>query len=73
MRLFGRAHDHAVLVDPHTVGHVDDAEALVDEMRGVDQRRMIGIRGLDERAGGVGINVEGDGDDLESLRVELGA
>jgi len=33
----GRAHDHAVLVDPDTVGDVDDAEELVEDVRLIDQ------------------------------------
>jgi len=73
MRLFGRPDDDPVLVDPDSVRNVDDAEALVDEMRGVDQRWVMGMSRLDERAGGVGVDIEADGDDLKSFGVQLRA
>ena len=50
MRGLGGADDHAVLVDPHAVGHVDEAEQLVAHVGFVDQRRVLGVRLLDERA-----------------------
>ena len=36
----GRAHDHTLLVDPHPVGDIEDAQLLVDGVLDVDQRRM---------------------------------
>jgi len=35
-RLLDRPDDHALLVDPHAVRHVDHAEKLIDAMRAID-------------------------------------
>ena len=68
-----RSHDHPVLVDPQGSGDVDDAEQLVEPVRGVDELRMVGAGALDPRPGGIDLEVERDGDDLETPRVELSA
>src|SRR5262249_17666753 len=64
-------HDHAVLVDPERGRDVDDAEQLVQLVRGVDELRMLGAGALDPRTGGVDLEIESDGDDLETSGAEL--
>ena len=66
---FGRAHDRAALVDPHRHGHVRRTRRARRHVGGVDQRRVGRGGRLDpERTGEVWVDVEGDGDDRETLR-----
>src|SRR5207248_3451904 len=46
-------YDRAVLVDPHAVGDVDDAEQLVDDVGLVEERGVVGVGPVDELLGGV--------------------
>ena len=69
-----RAHEHSVLVDPHAVRDVDEAEQLVGHVGLVDQRRMLGVRCLDPRTSSLdATRVECHGDDLQPLREQLAA
>ena len=43
----GRADDHPLLVDPDPGRHVDDPQQLVQQVRGVDQRRVGGLGVVD--------------------------
>ena len=64
--------EHASLVDPHGVRHVDEAEELVGDVRLVDERGMGWRCGLDELPGrGCATDVERDGDDGQTLSPEL--
>src|SRR5439155_817298 len=63
-----RARDAAVLVDPETGRDVDDAVEVRDDVLGVDQRGVRGLRGLDPGPGVVGVSVERDGQDDEAGR-----
>ena len=42
-RCFGRAHDHAVFVDPHSVRNIDNTKQLGHSMVLVDQRWVLRI------------------------------
>lgn len=42
-----RPNNHAVLVDPNSIGNVDHTEQAPDHVPGVDQRRMLGSGRLD--------------------------
>ena len=71
-RRLGWPDDDALFVDPHSARDVHDAKHLVDDVRLVDQRRVLRFGGLDPRSGSFGpARVQGDGDDLESGRMEL--
>ena len=64
-------HDRSVLVDPDRERRVGHAEELDQHVRGVDQRRMRGMRGVVERACRLDVSVERDRDDLDAGRCQL--
>jgi hypothetical protein len=65
---FRRPHDQALLVDPDSRRHVDDAELDVDAMLLVDQRRMPRTGAFDPGAGGRrSTRVKCDRDELKSM------
>ena len=73
MRGLGRAHDHPLFIDPDPARDVHDAKKSIDEVRLVDKRGMFGRCLRDPGAGGLDTaRIKSDGDDLETLRPELG-
>ena len=66
IRDFVGPHDHSRFVDPNRGRHVDHVVEFGDDVPRVDQRRMRGLAGLDERtSGGSAAGVERDRDDRE--------
>src|SRR5439155_11771563 len=69
---FGRPDDHAGLVDPDAARYVDNSEQLVQQMRLVDQRRVLGRGPLDPAPRTLQApRVERDGDHLQAERMQL--
>ena len=68
----GRAHDEALLVDPHHVGDVDHSEEGVHAMFGIEERRVLRASRLDKRSGRLrAAQLQRDGDDLGAPGVQL--
>ena len=68
----GRAHDHAVLVDPHDVRDVDHTEQCVHLVGWIKQRGMLRLRRLDEGTRRFwAAHLQRYGHDFETLGVKL--
>ena len=65
---FKRTHDGSGFVDPDRERCVGHAEQPDHHVRGVDQRRVRGVRGFVEGSRRVDVSVERDGDDLDARR-----
>src|SRR5688572_32607089 len=66
------SHENAGLVDPDAARDVDNPEQLTEEMRFVDQGRVLRTGPLHPRPGGIGAGgVERHGHDLEPVVAQL--
>jgi hypothetical protein len=73
MRRLRRSHDHPLFVDPDPARNVDHAEKSIEGVGLIDQRRMVGRRLCDPWTCCLdAARIESDGDDLETLRPQLG-